>query len=70
MSATLGTQTINYSTPLDIDNGQRSGTITLGTFANPSSSGSSYSIELDMTYTDLATGFEYGDAGTLTGQVS
>lgn len=70
ISAVLGIQNINYSTPVDIDNGQRSGTLTLGTFGNPSSAGSSYSIAVDMTYTDLATGFEYGDAGTLTGQVS
>lgn len=69
VDAFMGTQAINYTTPIDLANGERSSTITLGTFPTPGTVGSSYSVELELTYTDTATGFEYGDAGTITGQV-
>lgn len=69
VSAVLGTETITYTTGFAIDNGKQSGTITVGSFANPGSSGSSYSIAVTLNYTDSDTGFQYTDSGTVTGKV-
>jgi len=70
ISATKGSETINYTTPISLANGQSTGTITIGTFSTPGASGSSYTVAIDLIYTDTATGFEYSDSGTVTGAVT
>lgn len=70
INATLRTETLNYSTVTSIANGRESSTITIGTFSNAPSRGSSYSVRVEITYTDVATNFQYLDAGTVTGKVS
>jgi len=69
INATYKGETVGYSTPVDLGNGKRSGTLTIGTFTSPDAAGSSYTITVDIAYTDPATGFVYSDAGTLTGTV-
>ncbi len=69
MNATLGSQTLNYGTTTQIDNGKQSGTITVGTFGSPPASGSSYSVAMQIGYTDTSTGFAYTNTGTVTGTV-
>ena len=69
INATLGTQTISYTTPFTISNGEKSSTITVGTFSNPGSSGSSYSVKVKINYKNMDTGFEAIDSGTVTGSV-
>lgn len=69
INATYKTETVGYSTPITLGNGKRSGTIALGTFTNPDSAGSSYTVTLDIGYTDSETGFSYSDSGTVTGTV-
>ena len=69
INATMGTQTVEYTTAFDVDNGGQSNTITVGTFSNPGSSGSSYTIKVELDYTDQDTGFQYVDSGTVTGKV-
>jgi len=70
INATKGTQTVSYTTAFDVNNGAQSSTITVGTFSSPGSQGSSYTVELVLSYTDRDTGFSYVDSGTLTGKVT
>jgi hypothetical protein len=70
INATLGTDTISYSTAFTMSTGSKSGTKTVGTFSNPGTSGDSYTVDLVVTYVDTSTGFQYVDSGTLTGRVS
>lgn len=69
VNATYKTESIGYSTPVTLGNGKRSGTITLGTFSSPDSTGSSYTVSIDIAYTDSETGFAYSDSGTVTGTI-
>ena len=69
INATYNTDTLNYSTPVQINNGKESGTITVGTFPSPGSKGSSYTVTMAISYTDKKTGFQYGDSGTITGKI-
>lgn len=69
INATLGTQSLNYSTEFTLDNGQQSSSIAVGTFSNPGNSGTSYDIAVEIAYTDTETGFDYRDSGTVTGKV-
>ncbi|MDD5022944.1 MAG: hypothetical protein PHU63_02135 [Candidatus ainarchaeum sp.] len=67
--ATLGTDSLAYNTSFSLGNGKQSDTVTVGTFTTPGSSGSSYTVNVQVSYTDTKTGFEYKDAGTVTGKV-
>jgi hypothetical protein len=69
ITATLNTQNISYSANDTITNGKTSDTITVGSFA-AAPKGSSYTLKVDISYVDVATGFQYADSGTLTGKVS
>ena len=68
VNSTFGSNTVHYSTPFNIANGQQSGVINVGSLGGQTT-GSSYTIAVRVTYTDLNTGFNYTDAGTLTGKV-
>lgn len=70
INATYGTQTISYNSSVAVSNGQSSSTISVGTFTSPPASGASYTVQVKVTYTDLTTGFVYGDSGTVTGRAS
>jgi len=70
ITATMGTQTVNYTTATPLSNGASTGTLTLGTFSSPGTAGTSYTVEIDMVYSDSATGFNYADSGTVTGTVT
>ncbi len=70
VTATYGTESVNYATSFALANGAKSSTTAVGTFGTTGSTGDSYSITLEITYLDTSTGFEYLDSGTLTGRVS
>lgn len=70
INATYKTQSVSYATAFNVDNGEQSGTITVGTFSSPGSKGSSYTVKMDITYSDRNTGFVYTNSGTITGKVS
>ncbi len=70
INATYKTSSVTYSTTFNVDNGKQSGTITVGTFGSPGSKGSSYTVKMEITYSDRNTGFVYTDSGTVTGKVS
>jgi hypothetical protein len=70
INATLGTDTISYSTSFTMATGAKSSTVAVGTFSSPGSTGDSYTIDLTITYVDTSTGFQYVDSGTVTGRVS
>ena len=69
VNVTYKTEVLSYSTPVQLGNGERSGTIALGTFSSPDNEGTSYTLTVNIAYTDDQTGFEYSDSGTLTGTV-
>jgi hypothetical protein len=69
VNSTYASTTVNYGTQVNIANGQQSGSVNVGAFGTQSP-GSSYSVSVKITYMDLNTGFNYTDAGTLTGKVS
>ena len=56
----------NSAVNTSISNGQTSSTLELGTVADVAA-GSSYSIQMAITYTDLNTNFQYQSSGTITG---
>ncbi len=70
INATLGTESVAYNSTFNVNNGQQSSTIAVGTFSSPGGKGTSYSINVNIAYTDKKTGFAYTDAGTITGKVS
>ncbi len=61
-----GVTGINSAVNTTIANGQTSPTIILGTVADVAA-GSSYSIQMYITYTDLNTNSQYQSSGTITG---
>ena len=69
VNVTYKTEVLSYSTPVQLGNGERSGTITLGTFTSPDNTGTSYTLSVNIAYTDDETVFDYSDSGTLTGTV-
>lgn len=69
INATYKTESIGYSTPIDLGNGMRTGTLSVGTFTSPDAAGSPFTITVGVAYTDSETGFEYSDSGTVTGTV-
>jgi hypothetical protein len=66
--ASYGSSELPYSSNVVIPNGMESGEIGVGTFF-PGKPGESYTIRLNINYTDSETGFPYTDSGTLTGRV-
>ncbi|MCL6089013.1 MAG: hypothetical protein M1530_02510 [Candidatus Marsarchaeota archaeon] len=68
ISATLNGETISNATVVSLSNGRQSGTLPIGAFSGAPSSGSSYSVQVQITYLDRATSFVYNDAGTITGR--
>ncbi len=70
INATLNNQSITYNTTTKLANGKASASILVGNFSNAPSSGGSYSVNMQITYTDLSTGFSYLDSGTVTGKVN
>ncbi|MCX8175275.1 MAG: hypothetical protein N3E51_03660 [Candidatus Micrarchaeota archaeon] len=68
INATYGTQTINYTAPLLLLNGEQSGTLPIGTFSG-ASAGGAYTVRIGITYTDMATGNSYIDSGVVSGRV-
>ena len=70
INATLGSGRVNYSGSVPMTTGQRSSTITVGTFTSQPSYGGSYTVKMNIAYNDSATGDTYIDSGTLSGKVS
>ena len=50
--------------------GKESSAVTVTTFAAAPAKGASYSLKVDIQYTDTASGFTYSNAGTLTGKAN
>ncbi len=69
ITVTKGTDTVTYSTAFDLDNGDKSGTIAVGTLSSPGSQGSSYTLNVQVAYTVKDTGFQALSSGTVTGKV-
>ncbi|VVB58767.1 Uncharacterised protein [Candidatus Anstonella stagnisolia] len=71
INATLGVTTISNTTLFALSNGRESGIFSVGNFnASAPSSGSSYSIRVNIIYNDTNSGFSYLDSGTLVGKVN
>ncbi len=68
ITATLKTQSASYNTPIQLPNGKTSSAITI-TGLPQLQAGSSYEIQLQIAYTDLASGFNATSTGTITGKV-
>ncbi|MFA5050005.1 MAG: hypothetical protein WC501_03275 [Candidatus Micrarchaeia archaeon] len=70
ISATLKSEIVENTDVISLENGKKSNIITIGTFSNIPSQGSSYAINVKITYTDPATGLDYSDTGTVTGKIT
>ena len=69
INATLGLSGIMYNTTTTILNGAQSSALNIGTFTGSPTSGS-YSLKVNIQYTDTATGFSYTDSGSISGKVA
>jgi hypothetical protein len=56
-----------FPVSVTIPNGQTSATVSLGNIAGLTS-GTSYTLQMSISYTDLNTNFVYQSSGTLTGK--
>ena len=70
INATLRTDSIAYTTAESVSSGRQTDTLAIGTFPNALAAGSSYSVRIEIEYTDIATDFVYKDTGTVTGKVA
>jgi len=59
-----------YGNGVLLNVGKESAATTVGTFTSAPAKGSSYSVRVDIQYTDTSSGFSYTDAGTLSGKAS
>jgi len=63
-----GTSTTNATVNTNINNGQTSATLALGSVSGITAAGTNYNIQLNLGYLDRATSFAYQSSGTLTGK--
>jgi len=70
INATLLSSTTGSSPNVAISNSKQSAVLTVGTFSSVPAAGSSYTVQVVIKYTDMATAFNYTDSGTLTGKVT
>jgi hypothetical protein len=71
INASLDALNIFNDTVVPLKYGENTEVITVGQFSSPSPVGTSYSIRVNIVYIDVESGpgFEYHDAGTITGKV-
>jgi hypothetical protein len=71
ITATYGQETAVFAPPVDLANltyGAESGVLNVGTFG-VDKPGASYTMRVNINYTDSEAGFPYNDAGTVTGKI-
>jgi len=68
INATLNSAAISNSSAVNIANGEKTGSLAIGSFGSIGGTGSGYMVKVVIAYNDTATGMQYVDSGTLSGK--
>lgn len=70
INATRGNESKTYTTVVNLANGKETTLNNAVTFTNAATVGQTYTVQIEMKYTDTKSGFSYMDKGTITGKVT